>query len=93
MVLNVGKAVYLAQHGAAGIIDLSPFTCMNGIVCEAVYPRLSRDMGGIPIRNFYFDGTQSYLDRALGVYMELVRGRPAPNAARIPFRRRSRPGL
>ena len=58
MVLNVGKAVYLAKKGADGIIDISPFTCMNGIVCEAIYPRISRDLGGIPIRNFYFDGTQ-----------------------------------
>jgi len=74
MVLNVGKVVYLAKKGAAGIIDISPFTCMNGIVCEAIYPRISRDLGGIPIRNFYFDGTQSDLDRDLGVYMELARG-------------------
>jgi predicted nucleotide-binding protein (sugar kinase/HSP70/actin superfamily) len=73
MVLNVGKVVYLARHGAAGIIDISPFTCMNGIVCEAIYPRISRDLGGIPIRNFYFDGTQNDLDRDLGVYMELAR--------------------
>ncbi len=73
MVLNVGKAVYLAKKGAAGIIDISPFTCMNGIVCEAVYPRVSRDLGGIPIRNFYFDGTHSDLDRDLGVYLELAR--------------------
>jgi predicted nucleotide-binding protein (sugar kinase/HSP70/actin superfamily) len=73
MVLNVGKVVFLARKGAAGIIDISPFTCMNGIVCEAIYPRISRDLGGIPIRNFYFDGTQSDLDRDLGVYMELAR--------------------
>lgn len=73
MVLNVGKIVYLAKKGADGIIDISPFTCMNGIVCEAVYPRLSRDLGGLPIRNFYFDGTQSDLDRDLGVYLELTR--------------------
>ena len=73
MVLNVGKAVCLARKGAAGIIDISPFTCMNGIVCEAIYARISRDLGGIPIRNFYFDGTQSDLDRDLGVYMELAR--------------------
>jgi predicted nucleotide-binding protein (sugar kinase/HSP70/actin superfamily) len=73
MVLNVGKAVCLAKKGAAGIIDISPFTCMNGIVCEAIYPRISRDYGGIPIRNFYFDGTQSDLHRDLGVYMELAR--------------------
>ena len=73
MVLSVGKAAYLAQHGADGVIDISPFTCMNGIVSEAIYPKLSRDFGGIPIRNFYFDGTQSDLDRDLGIYMELAR--------------------
>lgn len=73
MVLNVGKAVYLAKKGVDGIIDISPFTCMNGIVCEAIYPRLSRDLDGLPIRNFYFDGTQSDLDRDLGVYLELAR--------------------
>jgi predicted nucleotide-binding protein (sugar kinase/HSP70/actin superfamily) len=73
MVLSVGKAAYLAKKGADGIIDISPFTCMNGIVSEAIYPRLSKDFGGIPIRNFYFDGTQSDLDRDLGIYMELAR--------------------
>ncbi len=73
MVLSIGKAAYLAKHGADGIIDISPFTCMNGIVSEAIYPKLSKDYGGIPIRNFYFDGTQSDLDRDLGIYMELAR--------------------
>jgi predicted nucleotide-binding protein (sugar kinase/HSP70/actin superfamily) len=73
MVLSVGKAAYLAKHGADGIIDISPFTCMNGIVSESIYPKLSKDYGGIPIRNFYFDGTQSDLDRDLGIYLELAR--------------------
>ncbi len=73
MVLSVGKAAYLATKGADGIIDISPFTCMNGIVSEAIYPKLSKNFGGIPIRNFYFDGTQSDLDRDLGIYMELAR--------------------
>ena len=73
MVLSVGKAAYLAKQGADGIIDISPFTCMNGIVSEAIYPKVSKDYGGIPIRNFYFDGTQSDLDRDLGIYMELAR--------------------
>jgi predicted nucleotide-binding protein (sugar kinase/HSP70/actin superfamily) len=73
MVLSVGKAAWMAKNGADGIIDISPFTCMNGIVSEAIYPKLSADFGGIPIRNFYFDGTQSDLDRDLGIYMELAR--------------------
>jgi predicted nucleotide-binding protein (sugar kinase/HSP70/actin superfamily) len=73
MVLSVGRAAYLALHGADGVIDISPFTCMNGIVSEAIYPKLSKEHGGIPIRNFYFDGTQSDLDRDLGIYLELAR--------------------
>jgi predicted nucleotide-binding protein (sugar kinase/HSP70/actin superfamily) len=73
MVVNVGKAVYFAHKGLDGVIDISPFSCMNGIVGEAVYPRVSRDHAGIPIRNFYFDGTNSDLDRDIGIFLELAR--------------------
>ena len=73
MVTNVGRSAYLALHGADGIVDISPFTCMNGVVSEAIYPKLSRDYGRIPIRNFYFDGQQSDLDRDIGIYLELAR--------------------
>ncbi len=72
MVLSVGRAVHLAGRGADGIVDISPFTCMNGIVSEAIYPRLSRDHHNIPIRNFYFDGTGSDLDHELGIYIDLA---------------------
>jgi predicted nucleotide-binding protein (sugar kinase/HSP70/actin superfamily) len=73
MVLNVGKAIYLWSKGCDGVIDISPFTCMNGIVSEAVYPKLSRDHDSIPIRTFYFDGTQSHIERDLGIFLELTR--------------------
>jgi predicted nucleotide-binding protein (sugar kinase/HSP70/actin superfamily) len=73
MVVNIGKAVYFAKKGADGVIDISPFTCMNGIVCEAIYPRVSADHGGIPIRNHYFDGTRSDLERDIGIFLELAR--------------------
>jgi hypothetical protein len=46
---------------------------MNGVVSEAIYPKLSREYGGIPIRNFYFDGQQTDLDRDIGIYLELAR--------------------
>ena len=72
MVLSVGKSVYLYEKGVDGIIDISPFTCMNGIICESVYPKVSRDCDNLPIRNFYFDGTQSDLENDLGIFMELV---------------------
>ena len=73
MVLSTGGAIYLYHQGADGIIDISPFTCMNGIVTEAVYPRVSRDHDDIPIRVFYFDGTHSDLDRDVGIFLELAK--------------------
>jgi predicted nucleotide-binding protein (sugar kinase/HSP70/actin superfamily) len=73
MVLSVGKAIYLYHKGADGIADISPFTCMNGIICEAVYPRVSRDFDDLPIRTFYFDGTASDLDRDMGIFIEMAR--------------------
>lgn len=72
MVLSVGKGIYLQRKGADGIIDISPFSCMNGIVCEAVYPAVSRDYGDIPIRNFYFDASSSNMERDLDIFMELA---------------------
>lgn len=72
MVLNVGGAIYLHQKGADGIIDISPFSCMNGIVCEAVYPRVSQGYDNMPIRNFYFDGTESDYDRDVEIFLELA---------------------
>mgnify|MGYP005831269435 CR=1 FL=1 len=73
MVLNVGKAIWYYEKGAAAVIDVSPFSCMNGIVSEAVYPRVSRDLGGFPIHTFYFDGVQDNLERDLDIFMEAAR--------------------
>lgn len=83
MVMNMGRSAYLARHGVDGIVDISPFTCMNGVVSEAIYPKLSRDLSGIPIRNFYFDGQQTDLDRDLGVFLDMARS----YRDRKPFRR------
>lgn len=73
MVLNIGKVIYFHDKGADGVVDISPFTCMNGIVTEAIYPRVSREYDDIPINIFYFDGTQTDLDRDIGIFMELAR--------------------
>jgi predicted nucleotide-binding protein (sugar kinase/HSP70/actin superfamily) len=73
MVLSTGGAIAYYSRGADGIVDISPFTCMNGIVTEAVYPRVSRDHDNIPIRVFYFDGTHSDLDRDVGIFLELAK--------------------
>lgn len=73
MVLSTGKSIYMFEKGADGIIDISPFSCMNGIVTQAVYPVMQRELDGLPIRVFYFDGTQGDLERDVGIFIELAR--------------------
>ncbi len=73
MTLSVGKAVYLYNKGADGIIDISPFTCMNGIASEAVYPALSADHDDIPVRSLYFDKVGGQIERDLEIFLDLAR--------------------
>ncbi len=73
MVVSMGKAIWYYEKGAHGVIDISPFTCMNGIVCEAVYPRVSRELHGFPMRVFYFDGLKSKIENDVEIFMELAR--------------------
>lgn len=82
MVLSAGKVDWFFRKGADGVIDISPFSCMNGIVSEALYPRQSRDHAGMPIKSFYFDGTRRDLADELEIFLELARayaaGKPHP---------------
>jgi predicted nucleotide-binding protein (sugar kinase/HSP70/actin superfamily) len=73
MTLSTGKAVYLYEKGADGIIDISPFTCMNGIVSEAVYPAISAEHDDLPIRSLYFDKLNTHIDRDLEIFLDLAR--------------------
>ncbi len=73
MLLSVGKSAYLHRKGADGVLDINPFSCMNGIVSEAVYPRLSRDCDAMPVRVLYFDGTRTDRRYEMDIFMDLVR--------------------
>ena len=73
MVLSVGKAIYLSRKGADGILDISPFTCMNGIISEGVYPAVSEANDGLPIRICYFDGMNTSIDRDIEIFLDLAR--------------------
>jgi predicted nucleotide-binding protein (sugar kinase/HSP70/actin superfamily) len=73
MALSAGTGLYFYEKGVDGIVDISPFTCMNGIVSEAVYPKISKDHHNIPMRVFYFDGTETDLDRDLSIFLDLAR--------------------
>jgi predicted nucleotide-binding protein (sugar kinase/HSP70/actin superfamily) len=86
MILSAGKVDHFFRMGADGVIDISPFSCMNGIVSEALYPRQSRDHAGIPIKSFYFDGTHRDLTDELEIFLELARAyqQTKPHARRYP---------
>ena len=73
MVLSAGKVDYFFRRGVDGIIDISPFSCMNGIVSEALYPRQSQEHAGLPIKSFYFDGKGGDLTQGLEIFLEMAR--------------------
>ncbi len=73
MTLNAGNVVAFHKSGCDGVIDIGPFTCMNSIVSEVVYPKLSQDYNHIPIRVFYFDGVPVDLEGDLEIFMEMVK--------------------
>jgi predicted nucleotide-binding protein (sugar kinase/HSP70/actin superfamily) len=64
---------YFFRKGVDGIIDISPFSCMNGIVSEALYPRQSQEHGGLPVKNFYVDGNGGGMTDDLEIFLELAR--------------------
>jgi predicted nucleotide-binding protein (sugar kinase/HSP70/actin superfamily) len=81
MMLSVGKTVYMHGKGIDGVLDINPFSCMNGIVSEAIYPRVSRDCDGLPVRVLYFDGTRVDRRYELEIFMDLVRAYAARKKA------------
>ncbi|MFI5341947.1 MAG: hypothetical protein ACHQ7N_19175, partial [Candidatus Methylomirabilales bacterium] len=86
MVLSAGKVDYFFRKGVDGIIDISPFSCMNAIVSEALYPRQSQEHAGIPIKTFYFDGKGGDLTHGLEIFLEMARAyrRRKPHRRRYP---------
>ncbi len=73
MVLSAGQTIFLQEHGADGVIDISPFTCMNGIIAESVYPSISARYEHMPVRICYFDGTNTSVERDLEIFIDLAR--------------------
>ena len=57
-VISVGKAVELAHHGASGILNVLPFTCMPGMITTGLAPRVRQDLDGIPWLDLSYDMQQ-----------------------------------
>jgi predicted nucleotide-binding protein (sugar kinase/HSP70/actin superfamily) len=73
MTLSAAGAIYFHKKGCVGVVDISSFACMNEIVAEAIFPKISKDLNGFPIKVFYFDGTTQNLSRDIEIFLELAR--------------------
>lgn len=51
---TVGHTALLGQHGADGVIQLFPFTCMPDTIAKSVLPKISKDLD-IPTLSFVVD--------------------------------------
>ena len=76
--LSIGKAIDLIKHGAAGIINIMPFTCMPGTVVSALSRRVKEDYPGIPWLDVPIDGTEGVnLEVRLEAFMHQAVSSPA----------------
>jgi predicted nucleotide-binding protein (sugar kinase/HSP70/actin superfamily) len=54
-ILSLGRSVEFAHQGAAMVINASPFSCMAGTVCAALFAKMEKELQ-IPIVNLFYDG-------------------------------------
>jgi predicted nucleotide-binding protein (sugar kinase/HSP70/actin superfamily) len=54
--LTLAKVAHLARHGASGVLNVMPFSCMPGIVVSGISSRVRRDFDQLPWLDLNFDG-------------------------------------
>jgi len=62
-----------SPRARGGADPRAPGQLTQGLVTEALYPKLSRKHGDFPIRTIYFDGSPASLERDLELFLELAR--------------------
>lgn len=59
-ILSIGKTIELiTRSGAAGVINVMPFTCMPGTIVTALLKRIHEDYDGFPCISLSYTGQQS----------------------------------
>jgi predicted nucleotide-binding protein (sugar kinase/HSP70/actin superfamily) len=57
-ILSVGKSRDMFQRGAAGVVNVIPFTCMPGTIVNALMKRFREDHGNLPFLPMAMDGQE-----------------------------------
>jgi predicted CoA-substrate-specific enzyme activase len=55
-ILSIGKSHEYIERGAAGIVNVIPFTCMPGTIVNAISKRFREEQDNIPFLNMAYDG-------------------------------------
>jgi len=84
-VLSVGKMVEMYHHGAAGAVNVMPFTCMPSTVVSSLTHQMSGDCLGMPIINISYDGQQDpTLPTRLEAFVHQVRSFHSRSTQKVP---------
>ncbi len=57
-VLSVGKTIEFVERGAAGVVNVMPFTCMPGTIVHSILKRFREQRHNIPFLNMAYDGQE-----------------------------------
>lgn len=55
-IIGIGRTIDFHNKGVSGVIHVAPFGCIAGSIVETLSERVSRDLGGFPIRTIRYDG-------------------------------------
>ncbi|MDR1873109.1 MAG: acyl-CoA dehydratase activase [Deltaproteobacteria bacterium] len=73
-ILSLGKGLEFYQHGARGLVNIMPFTCMPGMIVGGLTSRLRALANGMPALSLAFDGqSQTNSQARLEAFMCQVR--------------------
>ena len=56
--LSMGRSKDYIKHGASGIVNVMPFTCLPGTIASTVFKQFQEDNGNIPCLTMAYDGLE-----------------------------------
>jgi predicted nucleotide-binding protein (sugar kinase/HSP70/actin superfamily) len=72
--LTLAKALWETSHGAAGVLNVLPFSCMPGLIVTGMAPPMRQAMGLIPWLDIWYDAQQqTNVQTRLEAFMHQVR--------------------
>jgi predicted CoA-substrate-specific enzyme activase len=79
-ILSLGKGLEYFEHGARGLVNIMPFTCMPGMVVGGLTNHLRQEASGMPAINLAYDGqSQTNTQARLEAFMYQVHNFTNPN--------------